>query len=125
MDNATGSTAATRVADLDLTHIKKAIEDYRAHEHPAHEDFYCLNLVSWLGERAHLLVAEIERLQHELTAEIASTEREREDSRKDTGREISDRILDYRDALRHRGVTPRPSHIEDCARFAREIGGAQ
>lgn len=34
-----------------VQHMAKAVHDRAAHEHPTWEDLYCLNLVSWLGER--------------------------------------------------------------------------
>ncbi|MEU1761201.1 hypothetical protein [Micromonospora sp. NPDC005652] len=38
--------------DLLIAQIRDTVGEIRAHEHPqCGEDFYCLNLVSWLGER--------------------------------------------------------------------------
>lgn len=34
-----------------VLHMAKAVHDRATHEHPTWEDLYCLNLVSWLGER--------------------------------------------------------------------------
>ncbi|MFH9014009.1 hypothetical protein ACH4C6_21840 [Streptomyces sp. NPDC017943] len=34
-----------------VQHMAQAVHDRATHEHPAWEDLYCLNLVSWLGER--------------------------------------------------------------------------
>ncbi|MCX4468752.1 hypothetical protein OOK41_31785 [Micromonospora sp. NBC_01655] len=38
--------------DLLITQLREALGEIKAHTHPASgEDFNCLNLVSWLGER--------------------------------------------------------------------------
>lgn len=34
-----------------VQHMAKAVHDRSVHEHPTWEDMYCLNLVSWMGER--------------------------------------------------------------------------
>jgi hypothetical protein len=35
-----------------VAHLARAVEDHHAHPHPARgEDFYCLNLVAFMGER--------------------------------------------------------------------------
>ncbi|MBQ0947687.1 hypothetical protein [Streptomyces sp. RK76] len=55
--------------------LAKSVRDRREHEHPTWEDLYCLNLVSWMGERMgpvlrRLLDAEdrIERRRSRLVA---------------------------------------------------------
>ncbi|MFD8970493.1 hypothetical protein ACFV0C_36825 [Streptomyces sp. NPDC059568] len=57
---------AKPASDELLVSFGKAIADRRDHEHPKHEDFFCLNLSSYMGERAapvlrRLLDAEAER----------------------------------------------------------------
>lgn len=47
-------------AELDLTNFKDAAEKVRGREGSTE---YQLNLACWLGERAYLLIAEIERLR--------------------------------------------------------------
>ncbi|MEW2351487.1 SPOR domain-containing protein [Streptomyces sp. NPDC006684] len=42
---------AKPATDKVLTSLAASVADRRAHEHPAWEDLYCLNLVSWAGER--------------------------------------------------------------------------
>ncbi|MGW2210158.1 hypothetical protein [Streptomyces sp. NPDC001781] len=43
-----GAKPATTVL---VQQMAKAVQDRAAHEHPTWEDLYCLNLVSWMGER--------------------------------------------------------------------------
>ena len=52
--------------DLDLTDIKDAIDKLRNDD--SYNEIGKANLAAWLGERAHLLVAEIERLREERDA---------------------------------------------------------
>jgi hypothetical protein len=45
-----------------IAEIRRAADDYKAHRYSTHnpgtpgECLYCLNLVSWLGERMHLVL---------------------------------------------------------------------
>ena len=41
-----------------LAHIRKAVQDIKLHDHDR-EDWFCLNLQSWLGERAGWLLARL------------------------------------------------------------------
>ncbi|MGX1116344.1 hypothetical protein RKD37_001707 [Streptomyces ambofaciens] len=51
-DEIAGHLAGAKPAtDSLIAGMAKAIRDRREHEHPAWEDLYCLNLVSWMGER--------------------------------------------------------------------------
>ncbi|MFF5980892.1 hypothetical protein ACFY78_18805 [Streptomyces olindensis] len=53
-----------------VQHMAKAVHDRATHEHPTWEDLYCLNLVSWLGER----MAPVLRRLLEAEARIAELE---------------------------------------------------
>ncbi|MDT0472968.1 hypothetical protein RM863_12625 [Streptomyces sp. DSM 41014] len=55
-----------------LVELAQSVKDRREHEHPTWEDLYCLNLVSWAGERIGPVLrrlldtaAEAERLRSE------------------------------------------------------------
>jgi hypothetical protein len=48
-----------------LKGIRKAIQDIKLHDHNR-EDWFCMNLTSWLGERSGWLVARLD----EATAEV-------------------------------------------------------
>lgn len=60
-----------------LEHLAESVRDRREHEHPTWEDLFCLNLVSWAGERmvpvlrrlldAEARVAELETLTAQAT----------------------------------------------------------
>jgi len=52
--------------DLDLTYFKDAID--KLQNDSSLNNYGKLNLAAWLGERAHFLVAEIERLRRERDA---------------------------------------------------------
>jgi hypothetical protein len=64
---------AKPVTDALLVRLGESVRDRREHEHPKWEDLYCLNLVSWMGERmgpvlrrlldAEARVAELEAAQ--------------------------------------------------------------
>ncbi|MEV0556318.1 hypothetical protein AB0I27_23050 [Streptomyces sp. NPDC050597] len=55
-----------------LNAFGEAVRDCREHEHPKGEDFHCLNLAAWMGERAALVLrrlldaeASVERLERQ------------------------------------------------------------
>ncbi|SCD41320.1 hypothetical protein GA0115251_106953 [Streptomyces sp. TverLS-915] len=66
---------AKPATDKVLTSLAASVADRRAHEHPTWEDLYCLNLVSWAGERMAPVLrrlldaeAEVTRLRAALSA---------------------------------------------------------
>jgi predicted RNase H-like nuclease (RuvC/YqgF family) len=75
------------VTDLFLAHLAETIKNVREHEHPGRgEDLYCLNLLSWMGERMGPVLervkaeqAEVERwkAKHTALAEEAAGYRDR------------------------------------------------
>jgi hypothetical protein len=49
---ALGLDAIRPATDLLIAQLRETLGEIQSHEHPKRgEDFYCLNLVSWLGER--------------------------------------------------------------------------
>lgn len=55
-------TAAT---DLLIARMNATVREVREHEHPRGEDFFCLNLVAWMGERMGPVLERIEAEQKE------------------------------------------------------------
>ena len=54
------------MSEIDLTPFRAAIKAIDSHNHPPPGyDGHCRDLRTWLGENAHLLVAEIDRLNAE------------------------------------------------------------
>ena len=58
-----------------LVQLAESVRDRREHDHPKWEDLYCLNLVSWMGERMapvlrRLLYAEVRIAELEAQAEL-------------------------------------------------------
>ena len=51
-----------------LAGIRKAVQDIKLHDHERREDWFCMNLTGWLGERSGWLVARLD----EAHAEVAS-----------------------------------------------------
>ncbi|MFE4334052.1 hypothetical protein ACFRQM_32960 [Streptomyces sp. NPDC056831] len=69
--------AAKSAANTLLVSLAESVEDRREHEHPEREDWYCLNIVGYMGERMapvlrRLLDAEDEALR--LRARVAELE---------------------------------------------------
>ena len=68
---------AKPATDRLVEHLAESVRDRREHEHPTWEDLFCLNLVSWAGERmgpvlrrlldAEARVAELEALTAQAT----------------------------------------------------------
>ncbi|MFH9403318.1 hypothetical protein ACH4JS_26735 [Streptomyces sp. NPDC017638] len=57
-----------------LEQLAESVRDRREHDHPTWEDLYCLNLVSWMGER----MGPVLRRLLDAEARVAELEAERE-----------------------------------------------
>lgn len=72
----TGPLASVPPAtDLVIAQLRTTCADLREHDHPRHEDFYCLNLTAFMGERMAYVLrrladaeAEVRALKDRLTA---------------------------------------------------------
>ena len=73
----------------------EAVRDCREHEHPKSEDFYCLNLTAWMGERAGLVLRSLLDAEAE-SARLRARCAELEAERHSTNEALDDAVRELR-----------------------------